>query len=81
MISMLSQKYYQLIFLLWILQIMPSIAQNNCYIQLDEASGFDVSPYQADLEARACELVAAFPDSTYADSFKVYSFGFYVNLA
>lgn len=54
--------------------------QNDCYVQLDEASGFDVSPYQAELDAKACELVAAFPDSSYADSFKVYSFGFYVNL-
>jgi hypothetical protein len=48
---------------------------------MHDASGYDTSPYQSDLVAKACELLAAFPDSAYADSFKVYSFGFYVNLA
>lgn len=72
---------FTLYFSMSIVAVISTHAQNNCYIQLDEASGFDVTPYQADLDARACELVAAFPDSTYADSFKVYSFGFYVNLA
>jgi hypothetical protein len=42
----------------------PWQGQNDCYVQLDEASGFDVSPYQADLNAKACELKAAFPDTS-----------------
>ncbi len=51
----------------------------NCYLQLDEASGFDVSPYQTELNLAACDLVAAFPDSV-ENQFKIFSFGFYMNL-
>lgn len=52
----------------------------ECYVQKDDASGFDVSPYQAALEAKACDLIAAFDSTDYADSFRVFSFGFYLNL-
>ncbi len=51
----------------------------TCYIQKDEASGFDVQPYQAELDSAACQLVAAMPDS-FANQFKVFSFGFYMDL-
>jgi hypothetical protein len=52
--------------------------QNNCYIQLGDLSGFNTAPYQAELEAAACELIQAFP-SEFQEQFKVYSFGFYVH--
>jgi hypothetical protein len=52
----------------------------NCYVFKDEASGFDVQSKQSELEAKACELVAAFDTTIFADSFKVFSFGFYVDL-
>ncbi len=59
---------------------LQTASSQNCYVQLDEASGFDVSPYQADLNAKACELKAIFDSIGFADSFKVYSFGFYVEM-
>jgi len=76
---MFAQKYHLVIFSLFLgTGLLP--AQNDCYVQLDEASGFDVSPYQADLDAKACELKAAFQDTVFSNHFKVYGFGFYVNL-
>ncbi|GEM_PF-6031395 len=51
----------------------------NCYVQLDEASGFDVSSYQSELNSAACYLAVSFPDSI-ENQFKVFSFGFYLNL-
>ena len=79
---MCAQKYYLMLFplLLGILKPASLAGQNDCYVQLDEASGFDVSPYQADLDAKACELKAAFPDTAFSNHFKVFGFGFYVNL-
>ncbi len=52
--------------------------QNDCYIQLGDLSGFNTAPYQAELEAAACELIQAFP-SEFQEQFKVYSFGFYAH--
>ncbi len=49
----------------------------SCYIQLDDASGFDTSPYLSELEAAACALRDAFPEEL-QDSFAVYDFGFYL---
>lgn len=48
----------------------------NCYIKLSDATGSDMSEYQTDLEAKACELQQAFP-TEYQNQFKVYDFGFY----
>ena len=39
-------------------------------------SGFDVAPFQTELEIAACELKQAFPPE-FQDQFKVYDFGFY----
>ena len=41
---------------------------------LSFTSGFNTDAYQADLEAAACALRAAFPD-TFQNKFKVYDFG------
>jgi len=76
---MFAHKYYLILFALFLETGLLS-AQNDCYVQLDEASGFDVSPYQADLDAKACELKAAFQDTAFSNHFKVYGFGFYLNL-
>lgn len=48
----------------------------NCYEIIADMSGFDTSPYQAELENAACELKNAFP-AEFQDQFKVYDFGFY----
>ncbi len=79
---MFAQKYHLILFSLifGILKTASLPAQDDCYVQLDEASGFDVSPYQAALDAKACELKAAFQDTAFSNHFKVYGFGFYVNL-
>ena len=47
----------------------------NCYEVIADMSGFDTSPYQAELEASACELKDAFP-AEFQDQIKVYDFGF-----
>lgn len=48
----------------------------NCYEVIAGLSGFDTSPYQAELETAACELKNAFPEE-FQDQFKVYDFAFY----
>ena len=48
----------------------------NCYEIIADMSGFDTSPYQAELETTACELQSAFP-AEFQNQFKVYDFGFY----
>lgn len=57
-----------------------SVNAQSCYVFKDEASGFDVQTMQTELEAKACELVDAFDSTDFADSFKVFSFGFYMDL-
>jgi hypothetical protein len=59
---------------------LPAWGQNDCYEDLGEASGFDVSPWQASLAAKACELKAAFPDTAHANNFRVFGVGFYMML-
>ncbi len=53
-----------------------TIYGQNCYEVIADKSGMDIAPYQAELEAAACELIQTFPEE-FQDSFKVYSFGFY----
>ncbi len=48
----------------------------SCYQVIADMSGFDISPYQTELESAACELKNAFP-TEFQDQFKVYDFGFY----
>jgi len=50
----------------------------DCYIRLADPSGLNTDAYQADLEAAACELVAASPQE-FQNDFKVYDFGFYLH--
>jgi hypothetical protein len=79
-----TKKKSQFLFAMGILLLATAasrlVAQPvNCYNSGIEPSGFDVAPYQADLALAACELAASFPDSL-ENQFKVFSFGFYVNL-
>ncbi len=55
-----------------------SAAQNPCYVRLEDASGINTDAYQTELEAAACALRAAFPDS-FQNQFKVFDFGFYLH--
>lgn len=48
----------------------------NCYEVIADMSGIDISSYQAELEAAACELVEAFPEE-FQNQFKVYDYGFF----
>jgi len=79
---MSSRRYYlTLLFALFgIIRTFPAFAQSDCYVQLDDASGFDISPYQDELDSAACELAAAFQDTAFSNHFKVFGFGFYLNL-
>jgi|GEM_PF-1259040 len=54
-----------------------SLAQ--CYVRLDDASGFNTDAYQADLQAAAAKLCAIFDTTGFAGQFKVYDFGFYLH--
>ena len=57
--------------------VLVNIGQSqNCYEVIADMSGFDTSPYQAELQSAACELKNAFPVE-FQDQFKVYDFGFY----
>lgn len=48
----------------------------NCYEVIADMSGIDISSYQSELEAVACELVEAFPEE-FQNQFKVYDYGFF----
>lgn len=65
--------------LLFVFGLTTTDAQ-SCYVFKDEASGYNVQARQAELEAKACELVAAFDSTDFANQFKVFSFGFYMQL-
>lgn len=60
-----------------LLLVFTNIGQSqNCYEVIADLSGFDTSPYQAELDIAACELRNAFP-AEFQNQFKVYDFGFY----
>ena len=63
--------------ILILLIALTNIGQTqNCYEVIADLSGFDTSPYQAELESAACELKNVFP-AEFQEQFKVYGFGFY----
>jgi len=53
-----------------------STLNGQCYENLGEMSGIDVSSYQSDIEAAACSLRDALPQE-YRNDFKVFDFGYY----
>ena len=59
-----------------IISIVNITIGQNCYVQLADMSGFDITPYQSQLEDAACELIQEFP-SDIQSQFKVFDFGFY----
>ncbi|MEZ5041077.1 MAG: hypothetical protein R2828_14360 [Saprospiraceae bacterium] len=68
-------KSLTLFSVLFLLATLDLIGQ-TCYIQKLDASGIDVTPYQNDLNAAACELQSSFP-SEFQNSFKVFGYGYY----
>ncbi len=67
--------------LLYSLPVAAVMGQTDtCYVMKQDASGFDVASRWPALNAKACKLVAAFDSTDYADSFKVFGFGFYAEL-
>lgn len=62
-----------------VLAMSNRIAAQQCYIPLSDASAALPTQRQLDsLESAACRLLDSLPGS-YADSFKVVSFGFYLH--
>jgi len=51
----------------------------QCYVRLDDASGFNTDTYQDTLQAAAAKLCAIFDTTGFAGQFKVYDFGFYLH--
>lgn len=56
--------------------IVTPLYSQSCFTQLDDISGIDTSPFQADLENASCELREALPEE-YRSEFQVYDFGNY----
>jgi len=55
-------------------------AQSNCYVRLEDASGYTPNAMQIEaLEQAAAELCLAFDSSGFGGQFKVYDFGFYLH--
>lgn len=71
----------QILYLLpvWLLSLNLSAQTPDYYVQLEDASGFDTSPYQAELEAVAAELCHLFDSAGFVNQFRVYDFGFYLH--
>jgi hypothetical protein len=51
----------------------------QCYVRLEDASGFNTDAYQDTLQAAAAKLCAIFDSTGFAGQFKVYDFGFYLH--
>jgi hypothetical protein len=51
----------------------------QCYVRLEDASGFKTDAYQDTLQAAAAKLCAIFDSTGFAGQFKVYDFGFYLH--
>jgi hypothetical protein len=51
----------------------------QCYVRLEDASGFNTDEYQDSLQAAAAKLCAIFDSTGFAGQFKVYDFGFYLH--
>ncbi len=61
--------------------MLPSAYVQNCYVQLDDASGFEISSLQlSSIENKACEIKDIIDSSGFLNQFKVYSYGFYLDL-
>ncbi|MDO8336429.1 MAG: hypothetical protein Q7T74_06650, partial [Candidatus Saccharibacteria bacterium] len=54
-------------------------SEAQCYVRLEDASGFDTDIYQDTLEAVAAKLCAIFYTTGFEGQFKVYDFGFYLH--
>lgn len=51
----------------------------QCYVRLEDASGFNTDAYQDSLQAAAAKLCAIFDTTGFEGQFKVYDFGFYLH--
>jgi len=69
--------YFVFVFVL--LSFARQRVEAQCYVRLEDASGFNTDPYQAELEAAAAKLCAIFDTTGFAGQFKVYDFGFYLH--
>ena len=77
MVKQNGEKMKKVLKLISILLVFANMSYSqNCYIKLSDVTGIDMSGYQADLKAKACELQQAFPVE-YQNQFKVFDFGFY----
>ena len=69
------KKYFSsLIFLFFTASML--LGQAPYYVNLDNASGFDRSPYQTQFEAATQEIIDVLPED-YRSQFKVFNLGFY----
>jgi hypothetical protein len=54
-------------------------SQAQCYVRLEDASGFKTDSYQANLQSTAGNLCQIFDTTGFSGQFKVYDFGFYLH--
>jgi hypothetical protein len=71
------KKYVNILFLIVLVCNVVSAQTNDYYVQLEDASGVNISSVQADLETHAESLVLSIADSLLKTKFRVYDFGFY----
>jgi len=67
------------VFVFVLLSFARQRVEAQCYVRLEDASGFNTDPYQSELEAAAAKLCAIFDTTGFAGQFKVYDFGFYLH--
>lgn len=76
------KKYRFVLFAVFVAMFaIPALrAQSNCYVPLEDASGYTPNAMQIDsLEQAAAELCLAFDSAGFGGQFKVYDFGFYLH--
>ncbi len=75
---MKRMRHYLLGLLLIVATPFLGLGQDDNYVFLPDASGFDRSGYEVELEATTQELIFVLPDA-YQSQFKVLDFGFYLH--
>lgn len=71
----INQIFIWIFFIAFCFIIQESKAQ-NCFIQLDDGSGLELSEDIGELNTASCGLLSSFP-AIFQDSFAVFDFGFY----
>ncbi|HAD14682.1 MAG TPA: hypothetical protein DCF33_19825 [Saprospirales bacterium] len=73
------KKLFNRLFLFVFFLFFAQAGNAQCYVRMEDGSGFNTDPYQDTLEAVAAKLCAIFDSTGFPGQFKVYDFGFYLH--